>query len=110
MHGDKNDRDGSPRRQQQYKRDELLGLHLQMASLRQENLQLKDQMSWESTRSDQQFANMTRMMRRLLVQAARPIRNVRTGEVTAGNQEYCATCCGHSLSVATNNPYFVDRV
>jgi hypothetical protein len=36
--------------------------------------------------SDQQFANLTRLMGQILVQAAPPIRNVRFGEVT-GNQE-----------------------
>jgi hypothetical protein len=84
---DENDGDGPPRRRRRHERDELLGLHSQMASLRQENVQLKDQMTRESNRSDQQFANLARMMRRLLGQAARPIRNVRTGEVTAGNEE-----------------------
>ena len=84
---DNNDGDGPPRRQRQYKRDELLGLHSQMASLRREDLQLKDQMSWESNQSEKQFTNLTQMMGRLLGQAAPPIRNVETGEVAVGNQE-----------------------
>jgi hypothetical protein len=59
LDNDGNDGNGPPRRQRQrYKRDELLGLHSQMALLRRENLQLKDQMSRESNRSDQQFANL----------------------------------------------------
>jgi hypothetical protein len=79
--GDDDDDDGErPRRRARYERNELLGLHSQVTLLRQENVQLRAQGERQSNRSDEQFATLGRLMRRLLGQAARPIMNVITGE------------------------------
>jgi hypothetical protein len=56
-----------------------LGVHSQLASLRRENVELKAQTERQTNRSDQQFATLSRLLRRVLGQAGRPIRNVNGG-------------------------------
>jgi hypothetical protein len=65
-----------------------MGLHSEMASLRRENEQLKSQAERQANQSNQQFSELTCLVKRLLSQAGPPIRNVRTGQVL--NQEVAA--------------------
>jgi hypothetical protein len=68
-----------------------MGLHSEMASLRQENEQLKSQAERQAHRSDLQFSKLTCLVKQLLSWAGWPIRNVSTGEVLPVAQSHASS-------------------
>ena len=80
---DDNNLDGEPPRiRRRHRRDhDIAGLHTQMRNLRRQNEQLEAANERRANISDAHLALLTRLVRRLLGQAARPMRNPTIGKV-----------------------------